>query len=237
MRGHVPLERREDDLAGVAARRLRLLDERRFVARHAGRERNRAAGNVQAGMVALGHAQVIRQRGPVQLVAVEGLVQHGFQRGLGIVGLDGVHVQVAGAPCARDHGGLGLGVGSVTTGGLAGASSSSSLPPQALNRVTQASDKGIRPAAGGLLRTAFIAPASGRPATRGAAQGGTMPAAGDVGMTGWRRRAPLAGTWRRRAAGGATRRPSRRACRCSCRLSWACPSCPASQPRRPPMPA
>ncbi|CUI53442.1 Uncharacterised protein [Achromobacter xylosoxidans] len=101
VRGHVPLERREDDLAGVAARGLCLLDERHFVARHAGRERNRSARDRQAGVVASGHAQVVRERGPVQFVAVEGLVQHAFQRGLRVVGLDGVHVQIAGAPGAR----------------------------------------------------------------------------------------------------------------------------------------
>ncbi|KAG1436225.1 hypothetical protein G6F57_020761 [Rhizopus arrhizus] len=44
MRGHVPFERRKDDLAGIAASGLRRFDERHFVLGHAGGKRHGSAG-------------------------------------------------------------------------------------------------------------------------------------------------------------------------------------------------
>ncbi|KAG0767870.1 hypothetical protein G6F22_017591 [Rhizopus arrhizus] len=51
-------------------------------------------------MVAARQAQMVRDCGPVQLVAVEGLVQRAFQGDLRVVRLVGVHVQVACGPGA-----------------------------------------------------------------------------------------------------------------------------------------
>ncbi|MNX34859.1 hypothetical protein D3C86_651100 [compost metagenome] len=107
VRGHVPLEGREDRLVGVLAAGLQRLDARHLVEGHASRERNRW---VQlAAVVVIGrHAQVVRQRDPVEAEGVEGLGEHLVERGnlLRVLRLDGVDVQVAHGPAA---GGLGRG--------------------------------------------------------------------------------------------------------------------------------
>jgi len=69
MGGHVPLERREDQLVGVAAGRLQLLHGRNLHARHGLRERLRAAHQRGAVLVEARQAQVVRDRRPVEVVA------------------------------------------------------------------------------------------------------------------------------------------------------------------------
>ncbi|MNV57700.1 hypothetical protein D3C71_1500440 [compost metagenome] len=51
-------------------------------------------------MVAVRQPQMVREGGPVQLVAVKGLIQRAFQADLRVVRLVGVHVQVARSPGA-----------------------------------------------------------------------------------------------------------------------------------------
>ncbi|MCY1523410.1 hypothetical protein D9M68_583060 [compost metagenome] len=105
VRGHVPLEGREDRLVGVLAAGLQCLDARHLIEDHASRERNRRVE--LAAVVVIGrHAQVVRQRDPVEAEGVEGLGEHLVERGnlLRVLRLDGVDVQVADGPAAGGRG-------------------------------------------------------------------------------------------------------------------------------------
>ncbi|MNS69592.1 hypothetical protein D3C72_1029090 [compost metagenome] len=181
MRRHVPFEGRENDLAGIAAGCLRGLDEGHFIQGHAGGKRNGAAGQRRAGMVAVRQPQMVREGGPVQLVAVKGLIQRAFQADLRVVRLVGVHVQVTRAPGSgfdrrggrlRDDRGRGLGDGVIIVIATACAQQGDASQRQGHDGPAQA----------GYFELHGHTPTSRGP-RRQAAKRRTMPVAGDAAVT------------------------------------------------------